>query len=51
MTYGIEVDWWSVGIVLYEMLQEVPPFYSDKSESETYLNILFHEASPHKSVP
>lgn len=43
VTYGIEVDWWSIGIVLYEMLQEVPPFYSDESENATYLNILFHE--------
>ncbi|CAO3680411.1 unnamed protein product [Umbelopsis vinacea] len=40
--YGTEVDWWSVGIVLYEMLQELPPFYSD-SANETYRKIIFHE--------
>ncbi|KAI9489326.1 kinase-like domain-containing protein [Zychaea mexicana] len=44
MTYGTEVDWWSVGIVLYEALQVFPPFYSSNSEKETYLNILFHES-------
>lgn len=45
ITYGVEVDWWSVGIVLYEMLQQVPPFYSSNSEKETFLNILFHEVT------
>ncbi|KAI8374295.1 kinase-like domain-containing protein [Radiomyces spectabilis] len=44
ITYGTEVDWWSVGIILYEMLQELPPFYSP-SENETYRKILFHETS------
>ncbi|KAG2226091.1 hypothetical protein INT45_011708 [Circinella minor] len=44
LTYGTEVDWWSVGIVLYEALQVFPPFYSNESQKETYLNILFHES-------
>ncbi|CDS05182.1 hypothetical protein LRAMOSA07711 [Lichtheimia ramosa] len=42
--YGTEVDWWSVGIVLYEALQQNPPFHSDKSEKDTYLNIMFHKS-------
>ncbi|CAO3694754.1 unnamed protein product [Umbelopsis ramanniana] len=42
--YGTEVDWWSVGIVLFEMLQELPPFYSD-SVNDTYRKIIFHEES------
>ena len=28
--YGAEVDWWSVGIILYEMLVGFPPFWSNK---------------------
>lgn len=43
LSYGVEVDWWSAGAVLYEMLQEVPPFYSDLGEFDTYKKILFHK--------
>ena len=28
--YGKEIDWWSVGIIFYEMLVGFPPFWSDK---------------------
>ncbi|ORZ25910.1 kinase-like domain-containing protein [Absidia repens] len=45
VTYGTEVDCWSLGICLYEMLQELPPFYSDKGENDTYRKILFHQGS------
>ncbi|CAO3652336.1 unnamed protein product [Cunninghamella blakesleeana] len=45
LSYGVEVDWWSAGIVLYEMLQEIPPFYSDLGEFDTYKKILFHKGS------
>lgn len=30
--YGRAVDWWSMGIILYEFLVGVPPFYGDTPE-------------------
>jgi serine/threonine kinase 38 len=37
--YGQEVDWWSVGVILFEMLVGYPPFFSE-NPSETCQKIV-----------
>ncbi|XP_029308229.1 serine/threonine-protein kinase Sgk2b [Cottoperca gobio] len=37
--YSPAVDWWGLGIVLFEMLYGLPPFYS-RSKAEMFENIL-----------
>mmetsp|Transcript_17384 Transcript_17384/g.43293 ORF Transcript_17384/g.43293 Transcript_17384/m.43293 type:complete len:459 (-) Transcript_17384:366-1742(-) len=40
--YGKEVDWWSLGTVIYEMYFGIPPFYSTNA-NEMYRKILKEE--------
>ena len=32
--YGAEIDWWSVGIIFYEMLIGFPPFFSENDTAK-----------------
>eukprot|EP00123_Amoebidium_parasiticum_P013653 comp22077_c0_seq1/m.32171 comp22077_c0_seq1/g.32171 ORF comp22077_c0_seq1/g.32171 comp22077_c0_seq1/m.32171 type:complete len:524 (-) comp22077_c0_seq1:916-2487(-) len=42
--YGKAVDWWCIGVLLYEMLSGLPPFY-DENTDQMYQKILFSELS------
>ena len=46
--YGPEVDWWSLGIIMYEMMIGYPPLFSDTS-NETCKKILHW--SEYLSIP
>jgi len=37
--HGKGVDWWTLGILIYEMVASLPPFYADK-QMETYRKIV-----------
>jgi serine/threonine protein kinase len=37
--YTFAVDWWSVGVIIYEMIAGLPPFYAEEV-SEVFQNIL-----------
>lgn len=49
--YGREVDWWCLGVVTYEMMYSLPPFYS-RDVAEMYENILHKplKLRPHISM-
>lgn len=38
-TYGVECDWWSLGVIAYEMIYARSPF-SDSTSTKTIHNIL-----------
>lgn len=46
--YGMEADWWSVGVILFEMLVGYPPFFSE-NPSDTCQKIV--KWTKHFSIP
>ena len=41
-TCGLETDWWSLGVMLYELVYGVAPFFANDIRT-TYLRIMNHE--------
>lgn len=43
-TYGIECDWWSLGVIAYEMVYSRSPF-SEGTAAKTINNILNYQVN------
>lgn len=41
-SYGMEVDWWSIGVMVYELYYGVAPFFAEDVR-KTYERIVHHQ--------
>eukprot|EP00331_Platyophrya_macrostoma_P024726 CAMPEP_0176439282 /NCGR_PEP_ID=MMETSP0127-20121128/19845_1 /TAXON_ID=938130 /ORGANISM="Platyophrya macrostoma, Strain WH" /LENGTH=495 /DNA_ID=CAMNT_0017823511 /DNA_START=166 /DNA_END=1656 /DNA_ORIENTATION=+ len=52
--YGINCDWWSVGVIMYEMLYGCPPFYAEDPQVTCHKIINWRQTlvfPPNRNVP
>ena len=47
--HGKGIDWWSLGTLMYEMVNGLPPFY-DQSVQKMYKKILTAPLAPPKTM-
>ena len=48
--YGAEIDWWSVGIIFYEMLVGFPPFWSENYTTKD-ISLKLKNFKKHLNIP
>jgi len=47
--YNYSVDWWSYGVLIYEMAAGFPPFYADE-QIQTYEKIVSGKVDDHDTI-
>jgi serine/threonine protein kinase len=48
--YGKEIDWWSLGTIMFEMFTSLPPYYC-KNQSQMYHRILHEQPNYPSYIP
>ena len=51
-SYGFSIDWWALGIILFEIIYGKPPFHSEtNNKSELYKQIIEDEPTFPENIP